>query len=168
MGQATYYLKARFHSAEDAEAARLRLVELLAEGEKAYRYWRSVLAPYGEDPKWRPISAERFWNTFRANYPLACRYLRHLAGRPDWQSELEYWMDCLHDPRTGRIASLSRVADTLFLRLNDIWHCTQLDLLERYCREDLGAIGVGWRSDGDFDPDEREDGNFDPFLAINA
>jgi hypothetical protein len=170
MGEANYYLKARFQSDQQAEAARPRLAELLAEGEKAYRYWQDSRSFFSPDPKWQPPSVEMFWKTFWARYPLVCRYLRRLAGTLDWNNGLAGWLGCLVDPRNERRVSLFRVADTLFLRLNSIWHGTQMDLLERYCREDLGALGAGSVSDEDFDleEDEGEDEDFDPFLVIDV
>jgi hypothetical protein len=167
MGEANYYLKARFRSPEEAEAARPRLAALLAEGEKAYEYWQGS-RPFSNrsDPKWQPPSAELFWKTFRLRYPLVYDYLRDLAGTPDWNNGLAGCLD-LVDPRDERRALLFRDGDTLFLRLNDIWHCADMSLLERYCRADLGAVGAGSVSDEHFDPDEYGE-DFDPFLAIDV
>jgi hypothetical protein len=77
-----------------------------------------------------------------------------------------YWLD-LVDPRDKRRALLFRQGDTLFLRMNDVWHFADLGLLELYCRADLGAVRVGWLSDEDLDPDEYGE-DFDPFLAIDV
>jgi hypothetical protein len=166
VGEANYYLKARFPSEQQAEAAKPRLIELLAEGDKACDFWQDSDDPMRrDDPKWQAPSAESFWKTFRARYPLVYRYLRHLTGTPNWKYELEEWLRCFVDERQ---VSLVRVADTLFLQLNDTWHFSQLDLLERYCREDLGAVGVGWKSEEDFDFDERQAEGFNPFLSIDT
>ncbi len=171
MGECNYYLKARFRSAGDAVAAQPRLVALLAEGEQAYDFWQH--SRRWDGPK---LSADEFWAGFRGRFPLVVGYLRALAGTPDWDNGLSGHLGCLVDPGLGRqhpAATLVRDDGLLLLRLNMIWHFTDMGLLERYCREELGAVAVGSISDEQLESDlgsELEDPlampDVDPFEAI--
>jgi hypothetical protein len=172
MGECNYYLKARFKDAAAAGAAEPRLTALLAEGEGAYDYWQGSRRWDGPD-----VPAAEFWAGFRQRFPLTVGYLKELAGIPDWDNGLAGHLGCLVDPRPGRPhpgASLVREGDLLLLRLDMIWHFTDMGLLERYCRDELGAVGVGSASEEDFDMDEdsdleddtARDPNFDPFEGI--
>jgi hypothetical protein len=174
MGECNYYLKARFKNAKAAGAAESRLAALLAEGEGAYRHWQ-------DSRQWgvpRPPAAD-FWAVFRERFPLVVGYLKELAGTRDWFNGLAGHLGCLVDPhrdRKGhRSASLVRSGDLLLLQLNMIWHGTDMGLLERDCREDLGAVGVGSLPEENFDWDEdsdleeaARDPDFDPFEAIRV
>lgn len=172
MGQCNYYVKARFASAREAELAMPRLEALLIEGEAAYEFWQSA-RPHQAlgNPNFKAFTAEAFWERFREAFPLVWTYLGRLGGRKDWDNGLAGHLS-LRDPRpTGRHqagASLFRVEDLLFLTLIDVWHCSSTSLLERYVRDQLGAVAVGSVSEEQFSDVDREDEDFDAFLAIRV
>jgi hypothetical protein len=174
MGECNYYLKARFDGSTAAAAAEPRLAALLAEGEGAYHYWQGSRPWNGPS-----ISADEFWAGFREQFPQVIGYLKDLAGIPDWNNGLAGHLGCLVSPSSYRRleprASLVRSGDLMLLQLNSIWHCTDMGLLERYCEEDLGAIGVGSISEEAFDllvgtdlEDVANDPNFDPFKFLEV
>jgi hypothetical protein len=173
MGECNYYLKARFRSEADAATAEPLLAALLGEGARAYQYWQdSRPHPLRHKRGWHPPSNSEFWDGFREKFPLVMRYLRELAGTADWDNGLSGILGCLIDPlqeRTGQPnAVLWQYQDTLFLELNGIWHGTTLNWLERYCREELGAVAVGSISEEDFELPEDSDWELDPHDAFDA
>ena len=103
---------------------------------------------------------------------MVIRYLHGLAGTADWDNGLSGKLGCLIDPlqeRTGQPnAVLWQFKDTLFLELNGIWHGTTMNWLERYCREELGAVAVGSASEEDFELPEDYGGRLDPHDAFDA
>src|SRR4051794_13554688 len=101
MGECNYYLKARFASAEKAKEAEPRLIELLAEGEKAYRFWQGSRPLFGgrSNPNHVVPTAARFWQVFRERFPLTYRYLGTLAGIEHWNNGLAGELS-LVDPHT--------------------------------------------------------------------
>src|ERR1041384_3593125 len=136
MGQCNYYLKARFREPKAALVAMHPLTELLAEGDRAYHYWQGSRPLLGERP-----TAEAFWAGFREQFPRVCRYLGGLVGIADWDNGLAGLLGCLVDStRPG--ATLTRSGDLLLLTLEDIWHFTQMTLLERYLKDELGAVAA--------------------------
>jgi hypothetical protein len=168
VGECNYYLKARFRDA--AAEARPRLAALLAEGERAHRYWQD--ARQGDEPA---TSADDFWVEFRERFPLTTNYLGELAGVEDWDDGLVGHLGSLVDPEPTRpdpSATLNQDDDLLLLQLNMIWHFSEMELLERYCFLELDALAVGSISDEtvaemfaeqtgrDLEP------GFDPFDAI--
>lgn len=173
MGECNYYLKARFQSTEAAAAARPRLVALLAEGERAYDFWQDSRRRCWDGSN---VSASEFWTEFHERFPLVVVYLRDLIDIPDWDNGLVGHLGNLVDPRPEREpphATLIQDGDLLLLQLNMIWHFSDMGLLERYCREELGAMAVGSISDEQLETDmdsELEGGAdepvSDPFEAI--
>lgn len=147
MGECNYYLKARFPTTEGAGAAVPRLNELLGQGEAARAYWQDARPHPLREAHQQAPSAEAFWAGFSERFPLVHRYLRELAGTPDWNNGLAGQLSCLVDPRVSRrgdpSASLVQDGDTLLLKLSGIWHCAELGRLQRYCVEDLGAVAAG-------------------------
>jgi hypothetical protein len=164
MGECNYYLKARFTDEAAAATAEDPLVALLAEGEGAYDYWQG-------SRRWDPpeVPADEFWAGFRKRFPLTTGYLKELVGIPEWDNGLAGQLGCLVDPRRGSkghpSALLVRSGDVLQLRLNMIWHATEMGLLERYCR-DLGATAVRSLSEENLDRLADNESDFDPFDAI--
>jgi hypothetical protein len=172
MGECNYYLKARFETAEQAKAAVSRLVALLAEGERAYDYWQG--ARTREDPpRCEELpTAEEFWAIFREQFPLVCEYLGPLDGAEDWDDRLVGQLGTLVDPQRDRLgdpsSSLVCRGDALFLRLNGIWHFSEMTLLELFCQHDLGAVAVGSISEEQIEMDDDTGADFDPFRLIDV
>jgi hypothetical protein len=167
MGECNFYLKARFSTDADARAAVPRLVALLAEGERAHLYWQDART-CEDPPRCEPLpAADEFWSAFRARFPLVCRYLGELNGADEWDDELVGQLGQLVDPRPERLSdpssSLVCRAGVLYLRLNRIWHFSQMHLLERFCAEELGAIAVGSSS-----REKLDRGDSDPFTLIDV
>lgn len=165
MGECNYYLKARFASPTDVATAALRLTSLLTEGETAYRYWQDLRS--GAAAQTRP-QAEQFWADFGTRFPLVCVYLGGLNGIADWANGLAGRLGMLLAPDERRSlpnASLSCEDDALYLRMNGVWHMSDLRLLERFCTAHLGAVAVGSTSaypdDVESDPEEPFD-----FIAV--
>ena len=177
MGECNYYLKSRFKDPAAAAVAEARLVALLAEGE-------SVTAS-GKDPA--GSASRRFLPpnsgpSSASGSRWEIGYLRDLAGIPDWVNGLAGHLGCLVNPRPAEgytpRASLVRFGNLLLLQLNMIWHGTDMGLLESYCREELGAVGVGsisgeeleelWKEGSDLEDDEGHGPDIDPFEIISV
>ena len=171
MGHCNYYLKARFSTADAVTAAEPRLAELLAEGEKASNYWQGSRGILGQiDPNWALPTSKTFWRTFRERFPLTVRYLGGLAGIDDWNDGLAGHLELVDPQNPGRSwqgAMLRREGKLLLLQLNNIWHYSELTLLDQYCLDELGAIGVCHISEQDLDWEERESGK-NPFDGIDV
>lgn len=166
MGECNFYLKARFASPAGARAAVPRLSALLAEGESAYHYWQSLRGPAATSAA---PPADQFWAVFRSRFPHTCEYLGDLNGSADWNNGLAGQLGMLVDPQRPRwgqpSASLSCEDDALYLRLNGIWHMSDLHLLERFCVTVLDAVAVGSASAY---PDEVESDPDEPFDFIHV
>ena len=169
MGECNYYLKARFANEEEARSAEPRLAELLAEGEKAYSYWQGSRSFFGPiDPNRAPMTADLFWQLFYERFPLTMRYLGDLAGIDDWNNGLAGYLS-LVDPHLPRRfqprALLRRQEDLLLLQLNNVWHFSDMTLLERYCLGELGAVAAESISEERLGPLYE---GCDPFDAIRV
>lgn len=171
MGEANYYFKARFRSADDAAAAEPRLAALLAEGDRAYDHWQAERSRPGVHAR-EAEAAGPFWAVFRDRFPLTTGYLGRTAGIPGWINGLAGKLGCLRNPHPpdpkDQTATLVRVGEVLRLRLEMIWHHTDMRLLEEYCGVVLGADEVGSLSDEELiDEYGGEDGelpaDLDPF-----
>jgi hypothetical protein len=162
VGECNNYLKARFEDEPAARDARPRLAALLAEGERAYRFWQD--SRQADEPE---VSVP--------NFPLTTDYLGELAGVEDWDDGLVGHLGSLVDPvprPQTPSAQLTQEDDVLLLQLNMIWHFSDLGLLERFCFLVLDAVAVGSVSDETVEDlfteqtgREMEPG-FDPFDAI--
>jgi hypothetical protein len=165
VGQCNYYLRARFRTPKDAEVARPRLAEFLAQGERAYDYWQGSRPFGGPGP-----SPEEFWRGFREQFPDVWRYLGNLAGTAEWNNGLAGQMS-LVDP-AGAAARLWREDNELFLVLRDIWHFSDLTRLEVWIRREYGALRVGSLSEEHFefpeDGGDGEDGRWDEGWYFDA
>jgi len=161
LSERDFYLKARFATVEQATASMPRLSELLRQGEAAYLYWQdSRPGAHGRQEDWQLPEAETFWAGFRQHFPLVHRYLRELADTPDWNNGLAGQLSCLvslYSLQAKPFASLIQEGSLLLLKLSGIWHLAEMGRLERYCREDLGAVAVGSMSEDDLDWDEDEE-----------
>jgi hypothetical protein len=170
VGECNYYLQARFVSPQVAEEALPKLVSLLGQGQEAYDYRqgsRDIIKPAGKRP-----TPKEFWTHFQEAFPLVTRYLGKLVGIENWNIGLAGQLGCLVRSDAQR-AHLQRQGDVLRLTLRDIWHCTEMDRLERFFTAELGALVVNWASEErleeevDFDSEEgRFDEFFDPFSFI--
>jgi hypothetical protein len=176
VGECNYYLKARFPDADTACAAVPALAELLGEGEQAYHFWQDKRT-CEDPPRCEPLPiADEFWEEFRRRFPIVCRYLCEVDGVEDWDDGLVGILGCLVDPRDERrwfpSASIVCRNAVLFLRLNGIWHFSDLRLLERYCTAELGAQAAGSISEEELELDdedsELDSEDFDPFTAIDV
>jgi hypothetical protein len=154
VGECNYYLKARFASAERAADALPRLCELLGQGEAARAYWQAARPVSLRRGDAAPPPAEVFWAGFRERFPLVHVYLRELADTPDWNNGLAGQLSALVDPQATRPrdprASLIQASNLVLLKLCGIWQCAELGRLERFCREELGAVAVGSLSEYDY------------------
>src|SRR5262249_11800312 len=144
MGECNFYLKARFATDQAARAAVPRLVALLAEGERACRFWQDRRCRrFPDPPERRPQVAPQFWAEFRSQFPLVCEYLAERNGIEDWSNGLAGQMGVLVDPARERhwlpSAEVVCCGAVLFLQLNSIWHCSDTRPLERFCAG-LGAL----------------------------
>jgi hypothetical protein len=175
VGECNFYLKARFRTDAEARAAEPRLLALLSEGEDAYHFWQDAREGYFQrHRRHSPLEetehqeAIQFWAEFRARFPLVCDYLGELVGTDDWYNGLAGHLS-LVDPQRPRqfrpLASLIRRGPLLLLQLNDVWHCSSMELLERYCVT-VGAVAARGRSESEYEIGACGDPSFDPFALI--
>lgn len=66
MGEATYYLKAKFTDPEQAQLAASALEELLNDFELGYRFWQDRRTEY-----------PTFWTEFQDNFPLLFNFINN-------------------------------------------------------------------------------------------
>jgi hypothetical protein len=167
VGDCNYYLKARFARRKDAVVARSCLARLLAEGRRAYDYWQGSRAfrLQGDPP---PPSPEVFWAHFRTHFPLTTSYLGERAGVADYRNGLSGLLGCLADPADPREAALGCYDEELELKLINIWHCSDLALLERYLRDECGAVAAGSVSEENFDLSGESAENWDDGWFFDA
>ncbi len=174
MGECNYYLKARFRSETEVRAALPRLALLMMQGEKAYDYWQGSRRTFHIERGTQPPTTEEFWAGFRKRFPMVYHYLRNLAGCDDWSFYLAGNLGCLVNPLEERWrepnASLSWFDDLIMLEINGIWHHTDMRLLKRFIRDDLGAIDVAYVSGKmlSFYENKARAGDYDPFELISV
>ncbi len=66
MGEATYYLKARFKDEETAKTVAPKLLAFLLEAGKAQDYWQANRGGAGK---------AAFWGPFKKQFPAVAKYL---------------------------------------------------------------------------------------------
>jgi len=142
MGEATYYLKARFASAEDAE--------------RVFEDFKTALA--------RLYDLNERWQAMRDKRELACaqrrvllsREFRDLEGMVPWGAIDEHCrsfasgdapMNCCAGemPDIGGDPQVEVNGDEIWLS-DMVWHSTSWDGVAHWLRQ-RGATGVGWISD---------------------
>lgn len=139
MGEATYYMKARFASDKIARGKLAFISKFILEGQRAYEFWQ----------KHRHEDPIQFWPTFKENFPEVSKYLASgdllggdvnnvLAGHLDFGGEDD------HATVQGDIIKFAATC----------WHFAEWDLFTTYIIERFGAFDCKWVSDEYLDPFE--------------
>ncbi|WP_171471391.1 hypothetical protein [Frigoriglobus tundricola] len=155
-----------------------RLTALLVEGEQAYQFWQAARTHRARQPGQRETEQARqqavtqFWAEFCTRFPLVCDYLGALKGAEDWNNGLAGQLGMLVDPirecQWLPSATLVCIGAQLYLQLNGIWHASEMGRLEAFCEGALGASAAASVSEEDFDRDEENGADFDPFELFDV
>ena len=130
MGEATYYLKARFRNAEAAELALEPVRAFLAEVGRAQAWWQ----------KHRHLAEAEFWPEFRKLFPATTKYLGTLA-KGDCNNGLAGEMSFGDEPD-----NIGVVDDEL--RYSEYtWHLASWGRLCEYLENEFGAVKAAYVSD---------------------
>lgn len=144
MGEATYYMKARFSSEEAAQAALPKLKAFIDEGLKAEEWWQDHRDWQREDA----LGPAKFFEEFQTRFPQVYLYLKDQCGHD--------FKDC-----NNRLAGLLNFGDEETdpyqeddqIRFSGVvWHCADWTAYENWLRDVLGAVNAGWVSDEYIDP----------------
>lgn len=144
MGEATYYLKARYETKEQCEAGVSAFAALIEQGKEAEDYWQSN----------RDKTPEEFWPEFIEKFPAVAYYLRvdvlgveSLEGQDmnnGLAGKLDFGAGGDDEPGTD--------GETLLTFYATVWHFAEWDGLAAWLRRKTDAKVVGWLSDEYLDP----------------
>lgn len=146
MGEATYYLKARYPTVQAAEQAASDLRDLVAEGQQAYDFWQQRRGD---------TDRARFWTDFKSRFPLVVDYLTDAreGGKPVLDG------DPNNDPAGhldfGNEEELSFNLEqngTLVTFYALCWHFAEWDTLVAWLIRVTGATKASWISDEYIEP----------------
>lgn len=135
MGEATYFLKARFASAEKAQEALPKIRAFLLENREAYAYWQAN----------RDKAPAQFWPDFKIKLPQITWYLGGKVGG-NCNNDLSGFLDVgnLGDDVHLSIAPVD--ASVIQFWSDDVWHFTSWDTLCSWLEIEFGAIKTAWTS----------------------
>lgn len=145
MGEANYYLKARFKDDAAAAEALPKIKAFIAEGIRAGDWWQAH-----RDLE-RDGRRHEFWNSFATEFPLVYKYLgmfraadgdcnNALAGLLDFGASEDYVEDVNQD---GAVLSYGS---------GSIWHFTDWSHFMDFLQSEFGAVKTTYCSDEYMDP----------------
>jgi hypothetical protein len=144
MGEATYYLKARF--LEPTDALETDLHNFFIELQKAHEYWHSG--------GWK--SEKEFWETFKKDYPLVSKFQKDLLdGGP---GKLSGSMNVGYELQDVENGFAFDIAEGILYYTNYVWHFADWGKLCTFLEEEFGATATAWLSE--------EDANFFDLLKV--
>lgn len=139
MGEATYYLKARFNSAGELSSKMGEIKDFFEQGCNAEDYWQTN----------RDKKPSEFWPTFKQEFPLIVEYLgdkfvggdcnNDLAGVLNFGSEEDVDHALRHE---GAILYYSAYT----------WHFANWDKIANFLEKYFGAVATNWLSDEHLNP----------------
>jgi hypothetical protein len=146
MGEAVYYLKARFSNEEQASAGKDRINALLAEGRAADNFWQAH----------RRDKPSAFWPEFFRQFPLVMSYFReHCEPRHDGGQfgavDLacnNTLADCLNFGTEGEEAEIGGGEAIVYVSAN-VWHMADWGGFAAWIKALDGCEKVAWISDED-------------------
>ena len=136
MGEAVYYLKAKFPSETEAKEAERKFKIFLEESIEAYDYWQ-------DNRGWSP---KEFWHEFKHRFPIITPILRYAPDKVDG--------DC-NNALSGEISFGNEIENVqvegrCLLYHSTAWHLANWRRLEQWL-ESIGAEEVEWFSDEHID-----------------
>ena len=132
MGEATYYLKARFKSEQALTALMPEIRTFIEQGIRAEGFWREN----------RGKSPEVFWPLFKEQFPQVTEYLGDLVGGDCHGSVAGLLEFGQPDDLNGLLQS-----GAVLLYNAYVWHLADWDRFEAYLKKKFGAINVASLSD---------------------
>jgi hypothetical protein len=139
MGEATYYLKARFKDAKAAEEALPKFAAFIKQGQEAEAWWGNHRKMEREGKR------AEFWAEFKEKFPSVYEYLGDLRdGDCDLARALNFgWCENEEEP--------SREEDIIYFT-DRVWHFADWGVLCAYLETKFGAVKTDWLSDEYHDP----------------
>ena len=155
MGNATYYLKAKFPSMESLSTALPEIIAFILEGIKAEKWWEEhrTLESKGD--------RELFWLQFRPQFPTVYHYLQYAGfADGDCNSALSNIINFGNDETVATDFfddlypnnSVACFNKPLFMYNAYVWHLAVWDYFCDYLELKFGAISAEYLSDEDIDP----------------
>lgn len=153
MGEATYYVKARFKDQAAAEAALPGIKRFLSEGIEAQDWWQRNRGMEHDGQR------AAFWDQFKAKFPMVVKYLEsfhagcgggeHCLVGGDCNNDLAGFLDfggCEDD-----LDAVEVHGDELVYSAT-VWHFARWDPFVAFLESKFGATETGWVSDEYLDP----------------
>ncbi|KYC52813.1 MAG: hypothetical protein AMQ22_00604 [Candidatus Methanofastidiosum methylothiophilum] len=146
MGEAVYYIKARFESEEKLNKLYPKIEKFINQGIEAYDWW--------QDNRGMERSGERekFWNEFQNKFPMIYAYLGDLAGK-DCGNALAGHLDFGNE---GDVEHSLCMSGPILTYSSLVWHFADWTRFANALKE-IGALKVDWISDECMDPFELLD-----------
>lgn len=141
MGEAVYYLKAKFPSGIEAKEAERKFKFFLEESVEAYDYWQN-------NRGWSP---KEFWHEFKHRFPIIAPILRYAPDKVDGDcnnalsGEISF-ADC----EVKNLMEQPLVEGRYLLYHALVWHLANWGRLEQWFKS-IGAEEVEWFSDEHID-----------------
>jgi len=136
MGEAGYYLTARWNTHDDLDAQKDRITAFLDEGVKAQDWWQEH----------RRMDAEPFFKEFESKFPTVFKYLQTCIKLEDPNNEPARVLNFPDEDVNLKFAngwmSLSGI----------VWHLADWDPFRDFLKSEFGAEAAGWVSDEYLDP----------------
>jgi hypothetical protein len=144
MGEATYYLKARFRE-DISPDLQEQITNFIKEGQAAYKWWQEHRGC--PDPT-------RFWKQFAVKFPVVTEYLGDTVGG-DCNNGLAGVLSFGEEKDIDTIAFTRRVViSPPFVRTSYVfqysayvWHLASWDEFATFLEQKFGASRVNWLSD---------------------
>lgn len=159
MGEATYYLKARFKSPAAAKKAEPLVLAFLQEAEKAGDYWQKNRGGISGPAK----KADQFWKDFADQFPLVTKYLKAPLFRQYKELTKGKWGYTKGEPLFGGDHNNGLAGNMSFgssesednLSVNGAvlayheytWHLASWDELCAWLKIEFGATEAKWLSE---------------------
>jgi len=140
MGEATYYIKARFKEGSDMQSIAQRVNEFIAQARDAEDYWQN-----NRDME-RSGKRIEFWDGFVKSFPLVYKYLASIGkNESDCNNGLAGLLCFGQDEE-----AVAHGNELWFYAYT--WHFADWFPFADYLGAEFGAVKIEWFSDEDLDP----------------
>jgi hypothetical protein len=157
MGEATYYGKLVFDSAEHASAAYEPFKALCLEIYKSGEYWQDNRGspPLFASTKLKEMTDEEFWTNFETQFPNAAEYLKS-CGNNRFGDKVPVWRGDRNNGLAGLLEPIGMEEDVdqisiygeLIQWSSTVWHFAEWDPFLDYVKQKFkGCVRVGYASD---------------------
>lgn len=146
LGEAYYYLRARFKSGEDLRKKFEAIKNFLTkEGKRAEEYWHRN--------RFLEVQGKRdiFWRGFRKRFPLVYKYLQTVTKKADGDCNNDLAGILAFSDMNGQVV-LFQDCDNFLCYRALVWHFANWNPLTEFLKQHFGAVDVEWISAESLDP----------------